>query len=158
MKRWRLWLVGLAAIPLAVWGCDRLQTIHWVGHTDLEIEFVVTEAATGQPVEGAKIAVVSEGGFYREREEKELTLVTGQDGIASRVCHDSMCFGTQSGLRFKDTFVVHLPWWHYRVTADGFEPSELAYLVVLEYIRQVKRIGPGAAKLIVPVSIQKGRG
>src|ERR1700732_3342445 len=108
-RRWWLWLLFLAAIPVALLGYDSFMIL-WVGSTDLEIEFVVTEVVTGQPVEGAKIAVHSDGGFYREREEKGFTLLTDQDGIARRVCHDSMCFGTRSGLRFTDTYVVHLPW------------------------------------------------
>ena len=154
--RWR-WLVlfGLAVIPLTVWGYDRAFTVHWVGHTDLEIEFVVTDATTGHPVEGAEVAVRPDGGLYQERDEAAFALRTDAAGTARRVCHSSMCFGTQSGLGFTDTYVVHLPWWDVRVSAAGCEPVGNFFLDVPEYVRQVERVGPRAAKLVVQVSLRK---
>jgi hypothetical protein len=154
VRRWWKLLLGLAAIPIAVWGCDRFQRIAWVGSTDLEIKFIITDADTGQPIESAQVAVHSEGGFYREHEEPDFTLVTDGEGIARRVCHRSMCFGTQSLLRFTNTFAVHLPWWHFSVSAPGYETNDLVYLNVPEYRRQVERGRPGAT-LIVRAALRK---
>jgi hypothetical protein len=154
-RRWGIWLLVLAAVPLAVWCFDRVQLIYWVGGTDLEVEFVVTDAATGEPVEAAEIGILSEGGFYRERDEKQFALRTDREGVARRVCHDGMCFGTQSGLRFTDTYHVHLPWWFFRVSAPGYEGMEPVYLDEPEYVRQVRRVGPRAAKVVVKVRIRK---
>jgi hypothetical protein len=157
LARWRWWLFGLVAVPLAVWGYDRVQMMCWVGGTDLEIEFVVTDAATGKPVEGATITVHSEGGFYDEREEKDFTLRTDRHGIARRVCHNSMCFGTQSALRFTDTYVVHLPWWYVWTSAPGYEKSSLLYLDTSEHGQRVQRVGAGAARVGVSISLRKRR-
>src|SRR5262245_191952 len=83
----------LALLPLLVWGCDRASLCAWVGATDLEVEFVVTDA-TGQPVPWARIDVQSDGGFYRECDEKAFTLTADSAGTARRVCHHAMCYGT----------------------------------------------------------------
>jgi hypothetical protein len=152
-KRW--WLLWLAVVPVAVWGYDGLQKICWVGFTDLEIVFVVTDVDSGRPVEGAKIAVHTGGGIYREHEEKPFELVTDADGTARRVCHDSMCSGTQSGLAFTDTFAVHLPWWDFRVTAPGFRSSQRLLLDVAEYGHQVQRLPDRSAQLVVRVPLLK---
>jgi hypothetical protein len=155
-RRWRIrLLVAAVALPLLVWGFDRVWTISWVGSTDLEVAFAVTDAATGGPVPGARVEVQSDGGFYEERDKQEFTLVAGADGLARKECRDSMSFGTQSGLRFTNTFAVHLPWWRYRVVAERYNPTEWAHLDVSELRRQVQRAGPGKAKLIVPVSLQQ---
>jgi hypothetical protein len=155
-RRWRIrLLISAVALPLLVWGFDRVQTIYWVGSTDLEVEFAITDAATGRSVPGAWVEVQSEGGFYEERDKQEFALVSGADGVARKECRDSMCFGTRSGLRFTDTFVVHLPWWRYRVVAEAYHPTAWANLDVLELRRQVRRAGPGKASLVVPVSLHK---
>src|ERR1051325_1169133 len=96
-RRW-LWLVLLLAAPFLLWGFDRLMLVRWVGRTDLEVEFAVTDAESGQSVPGAQIEVQSEGGFYDEDYKQAFTLTADSGGRASKVCRDSMCFGTQSGL------------------------------------------------------------
>jgi hypothetical protein len=124
-RRWKRLLIGVIAVPLLVWGCDRVQMIHWVGGTDLEVEFSIADGAAGVPVPGARVEIHQDGGgFYEDQEERELLLVADEDGLARRECRRSMCFGTRSGLGFTDTFAVHLPNWRYRAAADGFETTE----------------------------------
>jgi hypothetical protein len=143
-------------VLLLVWGWDVVQTRWWVGSTDLEVEFVIVTADTGQPVPGARIEIRSEGGFYEGRETREFVLLTDGSGVARKECRNNMCCGTRSGLGFTDTFSVHLPWWQFRVSATGFESSEWVYLLDVVRDRQrADRIGPGKAKLVVPVSLQK---
>jgi hypothetical protein len=144
-------------LPLLVWGCDRLSTFYWVGRTDLEVEFAVTDAATGGPVPGARVEVQSEGGFYEERDRREFALAADADGVARKECRRSMCFGERSGLGFTDTFMVHLPWWRYRGVAEGYDPTEWAHLAVPEQLGRVRRTGPDKARLVVPVSLQRRR-
>jgi hypothetical protein len=154
-NRWR-WMVLLMAVPpLTVLAYDRAVKSSWVGHADLEVEFVVVDAASDQPIEGAELAIQSDGGFYAERDEAPFTLRTDAGGAARRVCHDSMCFGTQSGLRVTDTYAVHLPWWTFRVSAPGYQPTDPELLDVRERVRQVQRVGPRAAKLVVRVPLQR---
>jgi hypothetical protein len=155
-RRWRIrLLIAAIAVPLLILGLDSVQTIHWVGSTDLEIEFAITDAVTGSSIQGARVEVQSEGGFYAERMKQDFVLVADTEGFARKICGQSMCFGTESGLRLTNTFLVHLPWWRYRVVADGYEPSEWAEMDVIELRRQVRRAGKGKAKLLVPVSLHK---
>jgi hypothetical protein len=156
-RRWKWLLLAIGALPLLVWGCDRSQRIYWVGSTDLEVEFRVSAAGSGAPVPGARVEVQSEGGLYEEHEKQEFMLETDAGGVSRKECRGSMCFGTQSGLRFTDTYVVHLPWWRFRVSAPGYEASEWANLDVPEYVHQVQQVGPRRARLVVPVSLQESR-
>jgi hypothetical protein len=153
LNRWEWLVAGLIAVVLLLLALPAVQKVHWVGSTDLEVEFAVTDAATGEPIPKGAVEIYSEGGLYEEREPRDFKLVAGPDGRVSYLCRNSMCFGT-SGL-FTDTFVVHLPWWRFRVVADGYEPGEWTELDVPEYIRQARRAGPGKAKLVVPVTLHK---
>ena len=149
------WIVaGLIAILVVLLVLPATQKkVHWVGSTDLEVEFVVTDTATSEPISNARIEIRSEGGFYEEREPRDFHLVSEPDGHVSYSCRNSMCFGT-SGL-FTDAFAVHLPWWRFRVVADGYTPTEWVYLDEPNYRRQARRAGRGKAKLVVPVAVHK---
>jgi hypothetical protein len=156
VRRWWKWMLLVAvALPLLAWGCDRAQTIDWVGRTDLEVEFLATDAATGHPISGASVEVQSEGGLYEDGDRQEFVLAADSGGVARKECRNSMCFGTHSGLGFTDTFTVHLPWWRFRVVAEGYTGSKWTELDVPQYIRQARRAGAGRAELIVPVALQK---
>jgi hypothetical protein len=153
-----MWLVlGLTAVALVVLFIDA-WAISWVGRTDLEVVFVVVDGATGEPVEGADVAVQSGGGFYADegRDAQGFALRTDAAGEARRVCHRSMSFGTQSGLRFTDTFAVHLPWWRFRVSAPGYEPVA-ANLDELEHRRAVEQTGKGQSRVVVRVFLHQSR-
>jgi hypothetical protein len=138
-------LVALVLVPA-------MEPIHWVGGTDLEIEFIVTDAVTGRPINGATIKVKSQGGFCPEGGKPRFSLVTDADGSVKRLCKDCMCFGT-SGWNI-DTYAVHLPWWFYQVTAEGYSPTQWTELDVPENDRQVQR-GKPAAKLVIRIKLEK---
>ena len=126
VRRWWMWLLGVGLVPLLLWVCDSAQGISWVGSTDLAVEFMVTELGSGNPISGARVEIQSEGGFYEEPEKGEFVLSADKNGVARKECRNNMCCGTRSGLRFTDTFSVHMPWWLYRVSAPGFQSSEWA--------------------------------
>ena len=134
---------------------DKMQTVYWVGSADLTIEFLVTDADTGEPIKDAEILIRSEGGFYEEREPQELRLQTDLSGVARYVCRRSMSFGTQSGLRFTNTYCVHLPFWFVGITSPGYTSVEPFELDSLPFSRAVKEVGPQQARLVVPVSLRK---
>jgi hypothetical protein len=158
MKRFWLCLSSLAVIAVAVFIYDSSRVV-WVGHTDLEVEFHVVDADTGEPVEGAAIAVRQDaGGFCEDTSAREFELLTDGDGEAQRVSHSCMCFGTQSRLKFTDTYFVHLPWWHFRVSAGGHKTSTTQDLDVPAYIRKAKRAAPGIARLVVQVELARDGG
>jgi len=49
-RRRKQLILALLCVLLLLWGYDRLVKTHWVGSTDLVVEFVVTDAITGNPV------------------------------------------------------------------------------------------------------------
>ena len=160
-KRILYLLLAVAACVPAV--CLLFPTVMWVGNTNLTVEFAVTDAETGKPIEGADLAITSYGGFNEdgsrlrktERQEEELTLKTDVSGSAEYVCRDSMCFGTRSPLRFTDTFCVHLPQWRVAAKATGYEATEPFWVDVPPYLSAVKKTGNGQSKVVVPIALHK---
>lgn len=137
--------VAVPAILLA----PALDTAAWVGMTELEIEFIVTDAATGAPVKGAIVHVKQEEGGFCEREKGEFELATDANGSAKRSVKQCMCYG-KSGWNI-DTFAVHFPSWSYQVSANGYATSEWAWLHGgAEDVGQVRRGSPAAT-----VAVQK---
>jgi hypothetical protein len=148
------WIVGTLIVILALMiFLPFVQRIHWVGSTDLTVEFIVADAETGQRIVGATIKIQSEGGFYKERGSREFDLITGTDGTSEYECLDNMCFGTSGG--FTNTYVVHLPSWFYKVTAPGYRTTELIYLNEHENVRRVQHIGRCKDKLTVATHLHR---
>lgn len=145
-------VVGLIGIVLASMCLPMMQTVAWVGSTDLEVAFLVFDAVTGKAISDATIEIHSEGGLYADRDRQDFTLVTGVDGSSKRLCRNCMCFGRR-GWKI-DTYIVHLPWWSYRVSAPGYARTEITELDVMENVRKVNR-GKPAAKLLVVVAMTK---
>ena len=127
--------------------------MYWVGRSDLELRFVVTDAGSGEPVADATIEIASKGGFYDEQDSREFVLEAGADGVASTVCSNSTSFGQTSWLGFSDTFSVHLPFWRYRGDVEGYEPGGWAELNVPEYRRQVEKLASNESRLTVSVPL-----
>jgi hypothetical protein len=150
----RLWFFLAVVVLLLLLGLVIIQgstlTIHWVGFTDLEIEFFVMDAVTGQPIKGATIQVLTEDCLCAA-EDKQFSLTTDHNGSLRHLTMDCMCFGT-SGPTI-DTYVVHLPSWTYQVKAAGYVSTEWTSLDVPENIRQLKRAKP-AARLVVRVALK----
>jgi hypothetical protein len=156
LRGWKIIGAGLAFLLLVAIFLPPRTSIAWDGFTDLDVEFVISDADTGRPVAGAAVDIEQEaGGFCRDRDAKQFRLVTGPDGTATHRCLDCMCSGTT---RMKDSFAVHLPYWTFAVSADGYRPSEPVELDQPLYERQVER-RQGSARLRVPVTIkQRGVG
>jgi hypothetical protein len=84
------WVVaGLILVILALLALSSVQRVHWVGSTDLTVEFAVKNATTGESVPRAVIEIHSEGGFYDEREPRDFRLVADPDGRAAYLCRNS---------------------------------------------------------------------
>src|SRR5947207_2815681 len=119
----RYLLVGLALVALAVVLYDRTHIIRWVGSTELTVEFVVTNADTGQPIDGAEIVATNP----ENQRELPLRWKTDRDGVA-RWSGQTTCAGAQSGLRFTDTYSVRPSPWFVSVTAPGYQNLEPTWL------------------------------
>jgi hypothetical protein len=141
---------------LLLWGFDRSQMMHWVGVTNLRIEFVVMNADSGQPIPDARIKVKSHGGFYDGGHEGEgpFELVTDAAGTVSRQLTNNRCIGSVSALKFTDTHHVYMPHWGVQVFAPGYRPSAWVNLAE-EYHGQVERQGPENNRLVVRIPMQK---
>ncbi len=99
-----------------------LSEADWVGHASIPLEFVILDAVTGQPLEGASIRLVE------SRPEYEAT--TGAEGRA-KIIINAMIGGRSSLVR--NTRVVNYAW-ELVVAADH-------YRGVNESLREVTR-GP----------------
>ncbi len=145
-------LLSVFSIALLVGGYDRIQRIYWVGSTDLEVEFVITDADSRHPIPGAQVEVFSELG-----NQEMFVLYSDSDGIARKDCPDSKSSGTQSGLRFTDTYCVPPPCWMYHVNAEGYEPRDWAGLCESDGSWRMQRTGRRQSKLEVAVSLKKSQ-
>jgi hypothetical protein len=155
MKPRLVWLTALVATVLLTVIVYDSSGFSWVGHTDLRIQFVVVDAHTGQGIKGARIQVKQrEGGFCADRTAQEFALLTDESGTTSRICEACMSFGTQSGLKFTDTYSAHPPRWQARIVADGYRESEEIDIEQNPvYRRQIKRVRPEAAEMVVRVAL-----
>ncbi len=129
--------------------------MHWVGGTDLSVEFLVTDAESGQPISEARIEIESYGGLYQDRDEKEFTLTADAAGVARKECKENLCSGKQSGLNLNNTFHVALPDWRYRVVAKGYNSGDWIFLSSPEPRRNVQRVGVGKTRLVIPVQLPR---
>jgi hypothetical protein len=156
-RHWWIWL-SLLACGLLVITCvyDRVELIAWVGATDLDVEFVITDADSGAPLPGARVEIHSEGGLLAHEESKgDFVLIVDEDGVAQKARPRCMCHGDRSGLGFTNSFAIHTPWWRFRAVAAGYETPEWAWLDSIDHSRQLQRLGPGRTKLVVPISLTK---
>jgi hypothetical protein len=133
----------------------------WTGRTDVEAEFVVTDAATGMPVPGATIQIQKSPREYDEK-KGDFTLVTDAAGRAKRFFKECTCTGTEGPLidRYKlriplmwtDTYRVTVPW-NWQVKAPGYAPGDF-FEAAGGSIDEDNR-GPPFTKLTINVSLQK---
>lgn len=129
------------------------QTNKWVGHTDIEIRFVITDAETGLPIPNATVHISAEAdGFCDDAQQSKFTITSCEDGHANQLATNCMAFGSEgtSG----DTFASHLPQWSFYATATGYSATAPAYLDVPKNARQVQR-GDPSATLSVPIRLRK---
>jgi len=149
-----LLLTVVLVVAAVGWYRERSQTIQWVGHKELEIEFVVTDADGGRPIPQATISIPAEkGGFCGDdRDEKRFTLTTDTNGVVKQSCGLCMCFGTKGPN--VDTFATHLPYWWFQASAPGYSTSQEEYIDEIEYRRLVRR-GETVARLTVTIALRK---
>jgi hypothetical protein len=125
--------------------------IAWIGATDLEAEFVITDEETGQPIPGATIQFWQLPPPFVDK-NKEFTLVTDEAGRVKKFFENCGCTG-HSGWGV-DTFNARLPFGHWRVEASGYEPAMHEWFIVP--VSPEKR-GPPFAKLTINITLEKKR-
>ncbi len=140
---------GLAVVL----GSHLYTSSKWVGHADLRVRFAVVDAATGEPIPGAKAHIQAEQGkLCAECAAHESTLTTDNDGHAEELATQCLTFGSRS--LWENTWFIHLPSWRFHVTADGYEPLAATNLDQPEYMKLAER-GYPTAYLTVPVKLRR---
>jgi hypothetical protein len=147
-----LWLLGILLAAGLVFLASCFGTLGCT-FVELEMELQVFDAATGQPIEGAEVEIISGNGFPEEDDVKRTTpIVTTLQTDANGAIHIAAGrrFATTSSHTFNliHTIDVYRPSWLYRVTAPGYStPDQLSYPRP-EYLPQ-ERVGTGSVKQIV---------
>lgn len=115
--------------------------VAWVGRTDVNVQFIVADTDSEQPIANATIYIRAEsGGFCEDREPGEFTLTTDRNGVAYHISRQCVCFGSKG--TFKDTFGIHLPNWWCRASASGYIDSKPVYLDVPDNKKCIQRGTP----------------
>lgn len=127
---------------------------YWVGHTDLEVTFLVVDRESGHPVPCAVIAFRGDGGGFCKEVGKQANhaMETDKSGRLVRTWADCMCFG-QKGL-LASTFAIHLPALWFRASAPGYANSGWIGLDDRPHVGALKR-GKSGATLIVEVALKR---
>jgi hypothetical protein len=160
-KRACHWIVAVGGV-LAVLAVlyDRVVWSYWHGTINLEIVFLVADADTGRPVEGATVLVHQDSptrGPSGEKWGEKFGLPTDKDGAARRVCH-RLTGEHSSGLGFTNTWSVDLPSWFCWVTAPGYEPMEEPFVFNnAVHNRNVQRLDRTSARVSVNLAITKSK-
>jgi len=151
------WLLLTAIVlPLIAWGCEQFFTVQkWIGSTDLEIVFVVTSAATGQPIDNAQVEIQSDGGAHRNASVAEFVLNTDAEGRARHVCYGNKIAGSDGPLQFADSIAIQLPDWQFRIRAKGHAPNTWTALDSVPYLNTAREVAPGQAQLLVPIALHQ---
>lgn len=127
----------------------------WVGVSDLEIECIVTDAETGQPIPGAVVDVEqAKGGFLScDCKEEKFSLTMDANGSVKRMYERCTTTGTERF--FMSSFHIRPPEWNYRAIAQGYTPSEWNELARDNGILPHVKRGPPFARLLVPIKLTK---
>jgi len=131
------------------------QTAKWVGHTDVVVTFVVTDAATGELIPDAVIKVWSNASTLNQVfDQPEFVIQTNDAGVATPNKIRCMCCGSEGV--FENTFAVNLPEWCFLAKAPSYASSDLQFLGTEEHRKSVRR-GKPYATVTVPVRLSKHR-
>jgi hypothetical protein len=149
--RYVLIVLGVVAVVAVIY--DRSDIVRWVGSTNLTVEFVVTDSDTGEAIAGTEILAYPGDGYPNEI---PLRLITDRDGVA-RWEGKRTSGGTSSGLRFTDTFSVHLPDWMLVVSAPGYQQPDVSYVNEPggPFRGKAVETGPNHWRLVVPIALRK---
>lgn len=148
-------LLVLAFIGGGLWLYDYCATWFWDSSAEVDIYFVITDAATGQPIPGAILELVVVDNFDPKKVEK-LVIPADRAGVAAKEKVRCFAWGTRSGLRITDTHCVGLPSdWTCTAHAPGYASKALWPLCNLEE-QGVLQSRPGSpATLTLPIALQK---
>ena len=110
----RRWMITATLVVVATPMIFALPSADWVGHAQVPLEFVILDASTGFPIEGATLRLLLE-------DDPEYVATTGPDGGA-RVVRQFMTGGRSSVLRSTRVVNYNLM---VAITAVGHQPLRI---------------------------------
>lgn len=117
----------------------------WIGHAKVEVEFIVSDLATGDPIPGATISVKPTDGPPPADSPDVFELVTDSRGRAVRLRPDNVIAGRD------EKGHLYPPDWEVIVRADGFQDSDPIHAWNVASWRRV--IKPNGQTVAVPMNI-----
>jgi hypothetical protein len=132
--KFRFILIGLVMAGVAILLCLFLysQTTYALAFRNLELVFVVTDAATGEPIPNASIDLIAQE-YKEEGLEQQVTkLVTDNQGRARFVRANNCCEDIIRPLR-KVVTLINLTWASVNVSAKGYNSVEQMWLETAKY-------------------------
>ncbi len=142
-------VLGLLALLAVLY--DLAYSYRGVGFADMTVEFVVTDAETGQPIKDVVIA--GRGEIDGNGEEREFRLDL-RDGVA-RFERRVMFTTDESGFGFTTKYTTEPVYVIVTAEAPGFEKSEAIALHEPPHRGAAVRASPRHWKLTVPISLHK---
>jgi hypothetical protein len=123
-------VVGGVALILYVFLWN--QTIFALVGRDLEMNFVVHDAETDEPIPNAAIDLIAEERKENGKETRVIKLVTDDDGRARFVHENNSCEDVIRPFR-RTVTLIDLTWAVVNVSAKGYRPIEKMWLHFSKY-------------------------
>lgn len=147
--------IGIVGIALLLVGYDRVVWRLGVCHGERHVEFVVTDAETGQPIAGAEIHLQ----WFEETEEgsrtSPRTLQTGAGGTVRAAFGEVLYVCNESGFGLTEEITVSEPGWKGRVTAPGYAATTLEVSGSPRYGPPDRRDGPGQVLMTKMITLRR---
>src|SRR5262245_32882859 len=94
----RTFLIVMTITPLLLWACDHSISTIEDGWLDVEMRYQIVDAETGLPIPGATVDFIDDEITSGHLQKVTASIMTGADGVAARICHDSGCSWHTSAL------------------------------------------------------------
>jgi hypothetical protein len=124
-------MAGVAAVALLLWLIVQwgrvYQTSHGVGHVDIPLDFFVTDADSGQPLQGASIRLHNFDNQSNPIPPYWFELETGLDGHAATVVNLTFYEGRAIPSHELLFYRVAYPHWEMKIEADGYREFEASF-------------------------------
>ena len=152
-----LWLFGLAVVTILIilLQLPVMRGAYWVGNSDLKVTFSITDLDSGEAIPHATIRIHKSPSIGPPTDqEKDLVALTDADGKARQDYGKCMSYGYSGP--FKETYHMELPDWHFRGSAEGYQPSE--WIPQLKYgytVDSPPQKGKPYATLTIPIKLQR---
>jgi hypothetical protein len=159
MKRRTIIVLCIAAswiLSAGVLLIDRSVVTKGVGFTNLDVDFVVKDEITNEPVNLARIEIISDGGFYdgARNVTGKMDLEADATGLANRRLRGVMFTDSESRLGITRSYHVRIPYWRVRATATGYHDGPWIDLTE-QYTGKTQHEGPQFDRLTVRIPLKK---